>query len=149
MTVKKRILRYKVGRPIVACELYKFPLPKGWKEYISGDEIGLAAEDFPAWMWIYPHRLRTIEEVESELKHGAKSADIELMTEGVPRKISRTAIAANFHGLLNSQETRVRLIGTLTLKLGGVFIFAATNSDEYFSKLSSTADDIALEIQYG
>ena len=134
--------------PVIGCDLYRFLLPEGWREYISGKEIGLAADNLPAWMWIYPHQLGTIEEVESELEQGSTLNDIELTLEDIPKQISKNAVAVNFNGLFNGKRTRGRLIGTLAPSCGGVFIFAATNSDEFFNILSNAADAIAREMQY-
>ena len=63
-------------------------------------------------------------------------------------QIGKNAVAVNFNGVFNRKRTRDQLVGTLAPNYGGVFIFAATSSDKYFSALSITADAIAREMQY-
>ena len=80
--------------------------------------------------------------------HGSKFNDIELTSEDAHKQIGKNAVAVNFNGAFNRKRTRDQLVGTLAPNYGGVFIFAATNSDKCFNSLSDTADTIAREMQY-
>lgn len=131
---------------ILSCGLFKFHLPEGWNSYISGNDVGLAAEDFPAWIWIYPHQLKTMQEVQANLEHVSKHQDLELTLEGNAKRIGKNAVAINFGGIIKGAWSKGRAIGTLVPGHGGVFIFAATNSDKFFDEISSTADAIAREV---
>jgi len=136
------------SQKLVGCNRDRFPLPKGWRHNISGDDIGLAADNMLAWMVIYPHEHERLADLELDIQQEPRQGDMKLTLQGEPKRISENAIAIDFSGWVSGVRAKAHLVGTLSPHSGGVFIFAVTSSDESFAEVSNTADDIARRIQY-
>ncbi len=133
---------------LVGCDLYQFPLPKGWTYQVSGNDVSLIAENFPAWIVIQPHNHHTLEEVLADIYLEPSLEDIRLSRQINPSLLKESVVVTNFTGTVCGIPAQVRLIGTISPYEGGAFVFACTSSDECFAEVSNTADVIVSDIQY-
>jgi hypothetical protein len=142
-----RLKRNKESEKIVRCNRYQFRLPKGWRHSKSGEDVGLTADNIPAWMVIYPHEHENLADLELDIQQEPLRGELKLMLKGEPKRVSKNAVAIDFSGSMSGVPAKARLIGTISPSSGGVFIFAITSSDESFTEVSNTAENIAKNIQ--
>ena len=127
---------------------FKFIPPEGWNFQYSADGAILGHTTIPGIIVIYPHVLKSMEEVRQQMNMGIQDAGSYLTLSGTLSEAGDQLLEAGYEGVVDGSIARGHGFGTLSPHGGGAFIVAISTPQMLGEEIIRDARWMAANLVY-